>query len=334
MQYFLKLPQMGESVAEATLTAWLKDVGDAIEADAPVVEVATDKVDSDVVSEVNGILKEKCFNKDEIVKVGDVIAVIETDEEVPNSEGTPEDIIEDIPQDIAEPKTEVPPKESIVVDNTIVPEVLDVTFHKKEEITPPPPSGKQNDFYSPLVKSIAAQEGIGLDELQKIPGTGKENRVTKQDILNYVAHRNTSATPPASSKKTSASEEAKQTSSLPSTPPTPLKEDKIIEMGRMEKLIAEHMRMSKQTSAHVQSFVEADVTQLWNWREKAKRIFAERGDGKLTFTPLFMAAVIKALKEYPILNSSVEGDRIIQKKAINIGMATALSNGNFDCTGD
>jgi len=321
VQYFLKLPQMGESVAEATLTAWLKDVGDAIEADAPVVEVATDKVDSDVVSEVSGILKEKRFNKDEIVKVGDVIAVIETDEEIPTSEV--------IPEDMAEPKTEAPLEESIVIDNPIVPEVLDVTFHKKEEIITPVPEGKQNGIYSPLVKNIAAQEGIGLDELEKIPGTGKENRVTKEDILNYVAHRNASATPPASSKKTSVPEEARQTSNPHNTPHIPLKEDKIIEMGRMEKLIADHMRMSKQTSAHVQSFVEADVTQLWNWREKAKRVFAERGDGKLTFTPLFMAAVIKALKDYPILNSSVEGDRIIQKKAINIGMATALPNGNL-----
>lgn len=310
-KFMLKLPSMGESVTEATLTAWLKEVGDKIEQDDSIVEVATDKVDSDVPSEVDGILLEKRFNVNDVIQVGEVIAIIESetvpkDDQIQVTPAMEEDTIPDIPQEIIE-----------MVEEPI--------FEPK--VSPSPPEIKSSDatrYYSPLVKNIAKTEGISLSELEAIPGSGENNRVTKKDILTYLSK---GKTPPSivQDKPISLSE---------SIAPSPQKVqslagDQIVEMSRMGKLISQHMTESKNTSVHVQSFVEADVTQLWEWRENLKDQFFAREGEKLTFTPIFISAVIQALKEFPLLNSSLDGDKIIQRQNINIGMATALADGNL-----
>lgn len=310
-KFMLKLPSMGESVTEATLTAWLKEVGDKIEQDDSIVEVATDKVDSDVPSEVDGILLEKRFNVNDVIQVGEVIAIIESetvpkDDQIQVTPAMEEDTIPDIPQEIIE-----------MVEEPI--------FEPK--VSPSPSEIKSSDatrYYSPLVKNIAKTEGISLSELEAIPGSGENNRVTKKDILTYLSK---GKTPPSivQDKPISLSE---------SIAPSPQKVqslagDQIVEMSRMGKLISQHMTESKNTSVHVQSFVEADVTQLWEWRENLKDQFFAREGEKLTFTPIFISAVIQALKEFPLLNSSLDGDKIIQRQNINIGMATALADGNL-----
>ncbi len=301
---------MGESVAEATITSWLKDVGDTIEADEAVLEIATDKVDSEVPSEVDGVLIEKRFEADAVVEVGQVIAVIET-------EG--EDTEENSTVSQPEPKIEqTPAKEVEKVSQTVE--------QAKSAVEPISNSGER--FYSPLVKNIAKKEGISQSELDEVLGTGKDGRVTKNDIKAYLENR-------TSAPKASAAEVKSQTVK------TPLKEtpkaapvsvnggDEIIEMSRMGKLISKHMVDSIQTSAHVQSFIEADVTNIWNWRQKHKDAFKKREGENLTFTPIFMEAVAKAIRDFPLINISVDGDRIIKKKDINLGMAAALGDGNL-----
>ena len=303
----LKLPSMGESVAEATLTAWLKEIGDTIAVDDSVVEVATDKVDSDVPSEISGILIEKRFEVNDIIQVGEVIAVIETEGELEEEENISEEV------KIAEV---VLPKEIIEVVETPV-------FERKEEQAEPiaqPASDKP--YFSPLVKSIAEKEGITQAELEAIQGTGEKQRLTKKDIFKYLESR--SVKPPMGEPK--PSQQKKQTISSPIIASG---EDRVIEMSRMGKLISTHMTVSKNTAVHVQSFVEADVTDLWEWRAQVKQGFLDREGEKLTFTPIFIAAIIHALKTFPLLNSSLDGDQIIQKKQINIGMATALGDGNL-----
>ena len=333
-KFELKLPKMGESVAEATIISWLKEVGDTIEVDDAIVEIATDKVDSDVTSEVAGTLIEKRFEIDQIVKVGEVLAVIQTEgEEVIFETSVLNEIQEEAEATPIVEEVEVAAKEAELV-------AKDIT-QLQTQIQPI--SSTEKRFYSPLVKNIAAKENISQQELDQIKGTGQNNRVTKKDILAYLEQGPNGASIPAISPSKPA------TSNLtPSTvteplkkivPPTPTNpaptpqvvtgEDQIIEMSRMGKLIADHMIQSKETSAHVQSFVEADVTDLWEWREKIKFKFQDRTGEKLTFTPLFITAVLKALRDFPILNSSVDGDRIIQKGDVNIGMATALADGNL-----
>lgn len=322
-KYMLKLPSMGESVTEATLTAWLKEVGDTIEQDESVVEVATDKVDSDIPSEFQGVLIEKCFNANDVVQVDQVIAIIETDQlsEDNNSEeialetpavDLPEDIIDAVESPVFVPKEIVGQEGS---KNT-------------------PNEGASERFYSPLVKSIAKAEGVTTEELEQIPGTGENNRVTKKDILAYIAKATANPTQPEPLKTPPVTPPVKpKVDPIPSASSqvisTPAAQDQVIEMTRMGKLISEHMSMSKNTSVHVQTFVEADVTDLWDWRESVKQSFIDREGEKLTFTPIFISAVIHALKKFPLLNSSVEGDKIIQKRDINIGMATALNDGNL-----
>ena len=297
-RYELKLPSMGESVAEAVVTNWLKKVGDPIEAEEAIVEVATDKVDSEVPSEVSGIVSEILFKVDEVVKIGQVMAIIETQESA-DASAPPQQTAEILMQNISDIK-----------ETTLSPQI---DFSGAER------------FYSPLVKNIAKQEGISLDELVHIEGTGLNNRVTKDDILAYIAHRT----------------QPKATTTVAPTPAPPATASPIdqrsytkhgeerIEMSRMGKLIAEHMTMSKQTSAHVQSFTEVDVTRIWQWRNKVKKAFEAREGEKITFTPIFMEAVAKALVDFPMMNISVEGNTIIKKKHINIGMATALPDGNL-----
>ena len=295
-RYELKLPSMGESVAEATITNWLKEVGDPIEAEETIAEVATDKVDTEVPCDVSGIVTKILFKVDEVVKVGEVMAIIETDGKTDNKTNEP----------LAKAETPQQSAESLMQNITEI----------KETIAAPIDFSSSERFYSPLVKNIAKKEGISLDELNHIQGTGMNNRVTKDDILNYLTYRNQKTITNSSPTLTTP------TSSF-------VQGDERIEMSRMGKLIAEHMTMSKQTSAHVQSFTEVDVTRIWQWRNKVKKAFETREGEKFTFTPIFMEAVAKALVDFPMMNISVEGNTIIKKKHINIGMATALPDGNL-----
>ncbi len=321
-KFELKLPKMGESVAEATITSWLKEIGDTIEADEAVLEIATDKVDSEVPSEVDGVLVEKLFNVDDVIQVGQTIAVIEI-------EGA------DLVANNA-PKTET----IKVVSEAPIQAVADVaqTVVAAQETATPIISSNDERFYSPLVRNIAKQEGIVQSELDTIPGTGKDNRVTKDDILAYIKNRGNQPVQEVSTQPEVITEPI-QTNGVEASKPEPVVkevkpvissgDDEIIEMTRMGKLVAKHMVDSVQTSAHVQSFIEADVTKIWNWRNKVKSDFKNREGENLTFTPIFMEAVAKALRDYPMMNISVQGDTIIKKKNINLGMAAALGDGNL-----
>ncbi|PRX43126.1 2-oxoglutarate dehydrogenase E2 component (dihydrolipoamide succinyltransferase) [Salegentibacter salegens] len=307
---------MGESVAEATITNWLKEVGDTIEADEPVLEIATDKVDSEVPSEVEGKLVEKLFEADDVVQVGQTIAIIETEGEIPA--GNDDDELDlDLDDESEEEDYADEVAESV--------ETAKETAGSKD-------FSDASRFYSPLVKNIAKEEGIDLDELEEVEGTGKDNRVTKDDILAYVENREkgTSAKQKPKAKQASSADTGKMASAkAESEKVIPSGEDEIIEMSRMGKMIAHHMVDSAQTSAHVQSFIEVDVTNIWNWRNKHKNDFQKKEGEKLTFTPIFMEAVAKAIRDFPMINISVDGDKIIKKKNINLGMAAALPDGNL-----
>ena len=309
-KFELKLPKMGESVAEATITAWLKEVGDTIELDDSVVEIATDKVDSEVPSEVEGVLLEKRFEKDDVVQVGETIAIIETEGEGA-IESTP--VIESAP--VAEAVQEI--EKSVEV--------------AKESVSAPiEKSGASGKFYSPLVRNIAEAEGISMDELESIAGSGKDGRVTKADILGYLENRSSAPKAEAPKKETKVQEVTKPVAAPKQvTPVVASGEDEIIEMSRMGKLIAKHMVDSVQTAAHVQSFIEVDVTNVTKWRTKVKDQFLSREGEKLTFTPIFMQAVAQALKQFPLINTSTDGETVVKKKNINLGMATALPDGNL-----
>ena len=314
-RFELKLPKMGESVAEATVTNWLKNVGDRIEMDEAVLEIATDKVDSEVPSEVAGTLVEILFQKDDVVQVGQTIAIIETEGDSP--------VISDGGATTA---TETP----VAVAVSEVAKAVEVA---KEAVAPADFSASDK-FFSPLVKNIAKEEGISLAELESIQGTGKDGRVNKEDILNYIKNKGAQTSVQSSvSSVQSVSTTTKTTSNLkPETSAVPVSvngADEIVEMDRMRKLISKYMVESVQTSAHVQSFIEVDVTNIVKWRDKNKNAFEKREGEKLTFTPIFMEAVAKALRDYPGMNVSVDGDFIIKKKNINLGMATALPNGNL-----
>ena len=303
-KYLLKLPKMGESIAEATITKWLKDVGDTVEIDESLVEIATDKVDSDVPSEYKGKLIKKNFEVDDIVKVGEVIAEIET-EMIENDQ--PIIKPKETKKEIIQVESDEKPSAEIELDDIPSLELLD----KENPIDSLKDETKTDKFYSPLVKNIAKKEKISNQELDSIVGSGKDGRVTKQDILSYVSSRSNIVDDNISAEINSS------------------REDQILELDRMGKIIFDHMSNSKKISAHVQSFVEVDVTNLWDWREKYKKSFFENEGHKLTFTPLFIDAVVKSLKDYPILNSSIVDEKIIIKKSINIGMATAVENGNL-----
>ena len=306
-KFELKLPKMGESVAEATITNWLKEVGESIEADEAVLEIATDKVDSEVPSEVDGVLVEKLYNADDVVQVGQTIAIIET-----NGEAATETPVAD---------QEVPSKEIEEAVEQAEKRVDDARQISTSDFS------DSNRFYSPLVKNIAKEEGVSFEELENMKGTGKDGRVTKNDILAHLESRGSRP----------AQQAPQQEAKTPAAPaPQPAKspvsvngEDEVIEMSRMGKMIAHHMVESAQTSAHVQSFIEVDVTNVWNWRKKNKDAFEKREGEKLTFTPIFMEAVAKAIKDFPMINISVDGDKIIKRKNINLGMAAALPDGNL-----
>ncbi len=300
-RYELKLPKMGESVAEATITSWVKEIGETIDIDDTVVEVATDKVDSEVPSEVEGTLVEILFEKDAVIQVGQTIAIIET-------EGGEETSVTEIS------KSEV--KAAVAEIEKTVEEAKETTSNQID-------TSSSNRFYSPLVKSIAQTEGISVNELENIKGTGKEGRVTKNDILSYIETRD-------SQPKTATVVVPKvDKPKVVSAPVTMSGEDEVIEMSRMGKLIAKHMVDSVQTSAHVQSFIEIDVTNIVNWRNKVKNSFQQREGEKLTFTPIFMQAVAQTIKKHPMINIAVDGDNIIKRGNVNLGMAAALPDGNL-----
>src|SRR5690554_4893502 len=311
-QVEIRLPKMGESVTEATITNWIKNVGDTIEIDEPLVEVATDKVDNELPSEVSGTVSKIFFQVDEVAQVGDVIALISTSGEV------------------AETKQEEKNPEVKAAVETITQTVNDAisTVSHTENINKVGPSGK---FYSHLVRSIAEKEGIGMNELESINGTGQNGRVTKKDILDFISNRGShQAAQPQSTQLQSAAPASTTTNATPKAHSVPsIEGDEIIEMDRMRKLISEHMVRSKQTSPHVTSFVEADVTNIWNWRNKIKDEFKKKEGENFTFTPVFIEAVAKAIKDFPLINISVDGDKIIRRKDINIGMAAALPSGNL-----
>ncbi len=298
---------MGESVAEATITSWLKEVGDTIEMDEPVLEIATDKVDSEVPSEVDGVISEILFNIDDVVAVGQTIAIIETDSAGDAPVAT--SVQSDVPVAVVEIEKNISEVKNIVAA------VVDFSDSDK--------------FYSPLVKNIAKAEGISLSELDALLGSGKEGRVTKKDILSYIKNRVKPTDIVATPVKVVA-QVKKQEIKKPVKSALTLQEgDEVVAMSRMRKLISGHMINSLETSAHVQSFVECDVTNVWNWRAKVKDAFQKREGEKLTFTPIFMEAVAYALKKYPGMNVSVDGDTIINRKNINLGMAAALPDGNL-----
>lgn len=366
-KYQLLLPRMGESVAEATIVKWVKNPGDYINADDTVIEIATDKVDSEVPSPVAGRLVEQLFKENDVVQVGEVVAIIETDEPEVKPEPTPAPVAQ--PQPPAAPQQPVTP-----------PAAPETALPGTEMLGNRPQSaGTFNEnfkssarFYSPLVKHIATQENITVEELDRIPGTGAEGRLTKDDLLKYVQIKQKGGAQPATQSPApipvpepipvapaptpqqapqpepvqqqpvvqpqappvqpapQPQQPVQDSSPKPAPEPTSAGQgDEIIEMDRMRRLIADHMVMSKQTSPHVTSFVEADVTGLVMWREKVKNEFEKREGEKITFTPIFIEAIVKAIKEFPMINISVNGTQIIKRSAINISMATVLPNGNL-----
>ncbi len=331
-QVELIMPKMGESVAEATIIKWLKEEGDSIDMEEAVLEIATDKVDSEVPSPTEGILKKKLFGEDDVVKVGEPIAIIETGGASENT---------DAPEETKEAPKETEHKEPARANDA---ERIVNNGMNTANVAEVPRSSNGN-FYSPLVRSIAKQENVSVEELDTLTGSGAENRVTKKDIMDYVEKRTSksqeSPAPQEVKKEEPKAETPKPQASAPSPAPTgkievksapPVKSaegDEIIPMDRMRKMIAEHMVMSKHTSPHVTSFVEVDVTNMVKWRNKIKDGFEKREGEKMTFTPLFMEAVIKAIKDFPMINVAVDGTNIIKRRDINIGMAAALPSGNL-----
>jgi 2-oxoglutarate dehydrogenase E2 component (dihydrolipoamide succinyltransferase) len=320
-QYELLLPKMGESVAEATIIKWTKQPGERIELDDTILEIATDKVDSEVPAPVAGTLVKQLFKEDEIVQVGAVIAIIETAaaEESTTEQTIATEELSDLP--------EVPLPAALTQES------------QPEQSTASESNLGADRFYSPLVKNIAAQENISIQELNQIHGSGSDGRLTKDDLLQYIADRSNSTLSISDNNQTTASSSIAPTTHTPSAS-TPVAKaapaaisvsggDEVIEMDRMRKLIADHMVMSVQTSPHVTSFVEADVTNMVLWRDRVKKNFEKRENEKITFTPIFVEAVTKAIKDYPMINVSVNGTQIIKKKDINIGMAAALPSGNL-----
>jgi 2-oxoglutarate dehydrogenase E2 component (dihydrolipoamide succinyltransferase) len=324
----LVMPKMGESITEATILKWFKHPGETVKMDEPVLEIATDKVDSEVPSIADGVVEETLFNVNDVVPVGAVIARIRSGAAEPATTSTP--VI--VPVEMLENKH--------VAADMNHKEVSNESFNHQ-------PSQNGARFYSPLVLNIATSEGVSLSELENIAGTGTEGRVTKKDILQYISNKKAgkvSSTPAQPAHKepeaTAAAtvttptilpavNKATETPAHHQSPATYSGNVEIIEMDRMRKLIADHMIRSKQTSAHVTSFIEADVTNMVLWRDKVKKEFEKQEGEKLTFTPLFIEAIVRCIKKYPWLNSSVDGDKLIIKKDINIGMATALPTGNL-----
>lgn len=326
----LIMPKMGESVAEATITEWLKAEGDTIDADESLLTIATDKVDSDLPSPVSGVLIKQLFSADEVIQVGQVIAHIQEAGDT-SSPTTPVE---------TKVETASPPAATATASTLTDSKPQTAVVNEPEATASGTPSSKPTNipresngrFYSPLVRNIASEEGLSLSELDGIQGSGQDGRVTKKDLMTHLSQRGSA---PAAIAKTSKPSVAlgNQSPAFASTHqvlPVPVMEgDEIIEMDRMRKLIANHMVMSTHVSPHVTSFVEADVTVIVNWRNRVKDDFQKRDGTKITFTPIFMEAVVRAIKDFPMVNVGVDGDNIIVHKAINLGMATALPSGNL-----
>jgi 2-oxoglutarate dehydrogenase E2 component (dihydrolipoamide succinyltransferase) len=295
----LIMPKMGESIMEATILKWHKKPGDTVKMDETVLEIATDKVDSEVPSTAEGTIVELLFNENDVIPVGKPIARINTSGD----------------------SVATPAAAPVAVSSAPAPAPV---------VTQSNSSTEGAKFYSPLVLNIASSEGISMSELEKIPGTGNEGRVTKKDILNYVANRSSNTAPQLTTSAPQSSPIATSEAQAPSTATTSAGGNvEIIEMDRMRKLIADHMVKSKATSPHVTSFTEADVTNIVNWRNKIKGTFEKKYSEKITFTPIFIEAIVNAIKKYPMINCSLEGNNIILKKDMNIGMAAALPSGNL-----
>ena len=311
---------MGESVEEAVITKWLKKVGDQVEIDEPIVEIATDKVDSDLPSEVSGVLAEIKYQEESVVSVGDILAVIHTEQET----AVKSTIKKKKP--LIEPKTKQSKSKTVEIETQ---KELDKQFEQAQSLVDEPRDSLR--YYSPLVKSIAKKENITGKELGSILGTGKGGRVTKNDVFNYLKNRPLQSSFKTSSSINGQSDESKKEIHPSQTSVNTYSPDKnqLIELSRMQRLTAQHMRESLDNSAHVYSFVEADVTDLWAWREEKKEYFLKEFNQKLTFTPLLVHAIVKALKDYPVLNSTKENDKIKMWSSVNLGMATALPNGNL-----
>lgn len=315
------MPKMGESVAEATIIKWLKNEGDKIALDEPVLEIATDKVDSEIPSPFEGFLAKKLFNEGDVVQVGKAVALIST---------------EAVAAAPAAPQTPAAPA-TATATQTATAAVAAVSSAPAAELGKTGDSGR---FYSPLVRNIAKEEGITMAELETIAGSGMHGRVTKNDILGYLPHKgklHTQVQEQVAATAVSANGNGSTTVAAPAQTQAPAAKpaiplmpgDEIVEMDRMRKLIADHMVMSKQTSPHVTSYVEADVTNLVQWRDRIKKDFEKREGEKITFTPVFIEAVVRAIKDFPGVNVSVDGQKIIMRKNINIGMAAALPTGNL-----
>ena len=316
------MPKMGESVSEATIITWSKEVGEHVELDETIVEIATDKVDSEVPSTHEGKLIEKLFEADDLVQVGEAFAILETEggEEVKET-AAENPVIEEKNEAENKPQEQtniVTPQEKVVVKNS------------------------SDRFYSPLVRSMATKEGIGIDELNEIPGSGKDGRVSKSDMISYLKNRDTATTQTSNVAETSSVkvneapkmedkiEIPKETTQPKSSTKIPNTGDvEIVEMDRMRKLISAHMTMSKSTSAHITSFVEADMTNIVNWRNSIKEDFKAREGQNITFTPIIIEAMAKAVKDFPMINVSVDGTNIHIHKNVNVGMAAALPDGNL-----
>ncbi len=311
------MPKMGESVAEATVIRWLKEVGDTIEMDEPIMEIATDKVDSEIPSPVDGVLAEQCCQADDVVQVGSPVAYITTDAEetAEAAPSAPAPVQEEKPQPVAAGASVASTNGS---STNGVAEVGDI-----------PKRSESGRFYSPLVRTIAKTEGVSVQELETIEGSGQGGRVTKSDILNYLPNRGTQTQTAPKPAAAPAVHHAPATASVGHASIPLMPGDEIVEMDRMRKIIAEHMVMSKHTSPHVTSYVEADVTNLVMWRNKVKGAFLQREGEKLTFTPLFIEALVQAIKEMPGVNVSLDGQKIIKRKSINMGMAAARPDGNL-----
>lgn len=324
-QVELIMPKMGESIIEATILNWVKKEGDSVAVDETILEIATDKVDSEIPSPVDGKIAKILFNVDDVVEIGKVIAIIETEGE---ETVQPSPAVREEPAPAAPTPPPAPEKKETPAAPAPKPAAVPATAQAGSTVV----SGDR--FYSPLVRNIASKEGIGQAELDGIPGTGKSGRLTKKDILTYIAGgRRTTQQPVASTNNGTATSPPAVTAPKvpqPTTPPVDHGDNvEIIEMDRMRKLIAEHMVRSKHTSPHVTSFVEADVTNMVNWRNKVKGAYQTKYGEKITFTPLIIEAIVKGIKDFPLINISVDGDKIIRKKDINVGMAAALPSGNL-----
>ena len=334
----LLMPKMGESIMEATILNWVKKAGDKVEADETILEIATDKVDSEIPSPVDGVIAEILYPVDAVVEVGKPIAILETEGEASQPIPSPSiaEVVPDGDQSSnGKHSNDHEVSESVKENVPYVPQGPSTTNTPQRQTATSVTNS--NKFYSPLVKNIAQKEGLSKEELNMITGTGAKGRVTKRDVLNYIEHRGDPkppvvASPPQKPEvhpKQTATSQAPKVSTLPPVPAFSSGSDEIIQMDRMRKLISEHMVHSKHTSAHVTSFVEADVTNIVEWRNAHKAQFQKQYDEKITFTPIFLEAVVNAIKDFPMINVSVDGDKIIVKKNINIGMATALPSGNL-----